>query len=138
MYNRILVALDATEGDNALLEHVIELARAFGSTLVLLHVADGWAARWFGPDAVSIEVLRDREYLAAVEERVAALGIAVEASLAYGDPAAEIARWAEERCCELLAMTTHGHGFLTNAILGVTVDRVRRIVRVPVPLVRAD
>ena len=45
MYKKILVALENGPADESLLPHVKELAKKFGSELVLLHVADGWVAR---------------------------------------------------------------------------------------------
>ena len=56
MYQTILVTLDATAADRTILDHVRPLARAMNSRLVLLHVADGWTARTYGPNAVSAEV----------------------------------------------------------------------------------
>ncbi len=138
MYRKILVALDATDADRGLLKHAAGLAKSFGGSLFLLHVADGWAARWFGEDAVSPEVTRDKEYLEKVRAELAAEGVRAEAELAFGEPADHIIREIEEHGCDLLAMTTHGHKFLANAVLGVTVDKVRRTVRVPVLLLRAE
>jgi len=53
MYDKILVTLDGTPTDRAIIEHVKHLAKLAHSRVVLLHVADGWAARTYGPDAVS-------------------------------------------------------------------------------------
>ena len=59
MYGTILVTLDGTPSDRAIIEHVKQLARLAHSRLVLLHVADGWAARTYGPEAVSPEITAD-------------------------------------------------------------------------------
>jgi nucleotide-binding universal stress UspA family protein len=45
MYQKILVALDNSPTDRAMFLHITELAKVHGSELLLLHVADGWAAR---------------------------------------------------------------------------------------------
>ena len=66
MYKTILVTLDGTSTDRAIIEHVKPLAKLAGSRVVVLHVADGWAARTYGPDAVSREILEDTAYLAKV------------------------------------------------------------------------
>jgi nucleotide-binding universal stress UspA family protein len=65
MYHRILVALENGPADEALLPHVAELARMCGAELLLVHVADGWAARNFDrlKLAESEEMRADREYL---------------------------------------------------------------------------
>jgi manganese transport protein len=59
MYKTILVTVDGTPTDRAIIGHVMELAKLAHSRVVLLHVADGWAARTYGPDAVSAEITQD-------------------------------------------------------------------------------
>lgn len=137
MYHKILIALDATEADETILTHVAALARSFDSQLVVLHVADGWAARWFGADAVSREVSEDKAYLEKVRGRLAAEGLDVEAELAYGEPADEIVKWVTTRGCDLVAMSTHGHRFISDLLYGSTADNVRHRVDVPVLLLKA-
>jgi manganese transport protein len=63
MYDKVLLTLDGTASDRAIIEHVKQLAKLARSRLVLLHVADGWAARTYGPDAVSPEIRDDTAYL---------------------------------------------------------------------------
>ena len=62
----ILVTVDGTPSDRAIIEHVKQLAKLAQSRVVLLHVADGWAARTYGPDAVSPEIAEDKAYLEKV------------------------------------------------------------------------
>jgi nucleotide-binding universal stress UspA family protein len=137
MYNKILVALDATTADQTILKHVTILARTFDSSVVLLHVADGWAARLFGADAVSPEIQHDKAYLESVRDRLAAEGLRVEVELAYGEPSDQIIRWIETRGCDLVAMSTHGHRFISDLLYGSTADKVRHRVDVPVLLLKA-
>jgi nucleotide-binding universal stress UspA family protein len=137
MYQKILVTLDATETDRAILEHIKGLARLSHSRLVLLHVADGWAARWFGNDAISQEITDDRAYLNRVEAELSADGFQVESDLAFGNPADEIVKWVKGKGCDLIAMSTHGHRFLADLMLGTTASRVQHQVDVPVLLLRA-
>jgi nucleotide-binding universal stress UspA family protein len=137
MYQSILVTLDTTKTDRAIIEHVKRLAKHTGGSVVLLHVATGWAARTFGPDAVSPEIREDTAYLESVRAEFAAAGIAAQAELAYGDPVNEIVRWVREKGCDLVAMSTHGHRFLADLFLGVTANRVQHSVDVPVLLLRA-
>ena len=137
MYDTILVTLDGTPSDRAILEHVKQLAKLAKSRLVLLHVADGWAARTYGPDAVSSEITEDTEYLRRVQGEFQSAGIPAEAELAFGEPANEIIRWVEDRGCDLVAMSTHGHRFLADVFLGTTATRVRHHIRVPILLLRA-
>ncbi len=137
MYNKILVTLDTTPTDRAIIQHVKALARIMDSHVVLLHVADGWAARMYGPDAVSPEVAEDKAYLEKVQAEFQTEGIPAEAALAYGDPSNEIVRWVQEKGCDLVAMSTHGHRFIKDLFLGTTAPRVQHRISVPVLLLRA-
>jgi len=137
MYDTILVTLDGTPTDRAIIEHIKQLAKLAGSRLVLLHVADGWAARTYGRDAVSPEISEDTAYLNRVRSEFQADGIPTEAELAYGDPVSEIVKWVREKGCDLVAMSTHGHRFLADLFLGTTASRVQHSIRVPVLLLRA-
>jgi len=137
MYDKILVTLDGTATDRAIIEHVKRLAGLAKSHLVLLHVADGWAARTYGPDAVSPEITEDTAYLQKVQSEFRAEGIPAEAELAYGDPVKEIVKWIKEKGCDLVAMSTHGHRFLADLFLGTTATRVQHAISVPVLLLRA-
>ena len=137
MYEKILVTLDGTATDRAIIEHVKQLASMMHSRLVLLHVADGWAARSFGPDAVSPEIREDTAYLQKVRDELQASGIPTEAELAFGNPVDEIVKWVREKGCDLVAMSTHGHRFFGDLFRGTTANRVQHRVSVPVLLLRA-
>jgi nucleotide-binding universal stress UspA family protein len=104
---------------------------------VLLHVADGWAARTYGKDAVSPEIAEDTAYLDKVRSEFQVMDIPAEAELAYGEPVKEIIRWIEQKGCDLVAMSTHGHRFLADIFLGTTASRVQHSISVPVLLLRA-
>jgi nucleotide-binding universal stress UspA family protein len=137
MYDIILVTLDGTPTDRAIIEHVKQLAKLAQSRLVLLHVADGWAARTYGPDAVSPEIAEDTAYLERVRTEFQSAGIPAESELAFGDPAEEIIKWVGQKGCDLVAMSTHGHRLLADIFLGATATRVRHSIGVPVLLLRA-
>jgi nucleotide-binding universal stress UspA family protein len=137
MYKTILVTLDGTPSDRAIIEHVKHLAKLAQSRIVLLHVADGWAARTYGRDAVSPEISEDTAYLQKVLAEFEQTGIPANSELAFGDPSREIVRWVKEKGCDLIAMSTHGHKFLADIFLGTTANRVQHAVSVPVLLLRA-
>ncbi len=137
MYKTILVTLDTSPADRAIVDHVKQLAKICGSSVVLLHVADGWAARQFGKDAVSTEIQDDTAYLRGMEKEFEEAGIPVTAELAYGDPRTEILRWVKEKGCSLIAMATDGHKFLGDLFLGATAVHVQHRVDVPMLLIRA-
>lgn len=139
MYRRILVPLENSVADRTILDHVESLARFTGASLLLVHVADGWAARHFDELQLreSEEMRQDRSYLDSVLRDLEAKGFTAEVRLALGDPASEIIRIADEEQVDLIAMATHGHRFVMDLLLGSTVGKVRHVVTVPVLLVKA-
>jgi nucleotide-binding universal stress UspA family protein len=140
MYQRILVAVENSPADRTILDHVGALAKLTGARLVLVHVADGWAARHFDDLKLreSEEMKVDREYLEGLQRELSARGFSVDVELAKGDPATELIRAAERTQADLLAMSTHGHRFLADVLFGATADRVRHLVKIPVLLLRAN
>lgn len=139
MYKRILVPVEHSDADRTIIDHVQALARMCGATLVLVHVADGWAARAYDELQLreSKEIREDRAYLDALAAELAQQGFAVETRLAMGDPAAEIIKAADAERADLVAMATHGHRFVKDILLGATVDKVRHELKVPVLLLQA-
>jgi nucleotide-binding universal stress UspA family protein len=140
MYKRILVAVEHSAADRTILTHVAGLARLMGAELLLVHVADGWAARNF--DRLNLreseEMKSDRAYLDSLKAQLAADGLTVTTHLAMGDPSDELIRVAETQSVDLIAMSTHGHRYFSDLIHGTTADRVRHLVKVPVLLLRAQ
>jgi nucleotide-binding universal stress UspA family protein len=137
MYKRILVPLDASDVDRAVLAHIKSLATLCHAQVILMHVVDGWAGRQFGAQAVSPEVTEDQKYLDRVQAELSAVGLQVDTYLAFGEPAKEIIRYAAECGCDLIAMSTHGHRWLGDLVFGKTATTVQHRVCVPVLLVRA-
>ena len=137
MYKTILVTLDGTPTDRAIIEHIKQLAKLTQGRVVLLHVADGWAARTFGPDAISPEITEDTASLEKVRAEFQSVGISAEAELAYGEPSDEIVKWIQQKGCSLVVMSTHGHRLIADIFLGTTASRVQHRISVPVLLLRA-
>jgi nucleotide-binding universal stress UspA family protein len=140
MYRRILVAVENSGADRTIIDHVSQLARVTGAELLLVHVADGWAARNFDQLKLreSEEMKADRNYLEQLRTDLVGRGLTVETRLAMGDPATELIRVSQEVGVDLIAMSTHGHRFVKDVLLGATADRVRHEVKVPVLLLRAQ
>jgi nucleotide-binding universal stress UspA family protein len=138
MYNNILVPVENRETDRTILRHIRELAHLTHAKLLLVHVADGWAARNFERFNLqeSEEMKQDREYLAALSDELRSEGYEVKAVLAMGDPATEIIKIARSEPIDLIAMTTHGHRLISDLLYGSTADKVRHEVDVPVLLLK--
>jgi nucleotide-binding universal stress UspA family protein len=139
MYRKILIPLENGPADPTILDHVRALARLTGARLVLMHVADGWAARNSRQLnlAESEEMAEDRAYLARRTAELQAEGFEVESLLALGEPSDEIIRVSRELAVDLIAMSTHGHRFIGDLVYGSTADKVRHLVDIPVLLLKA-
>ncbi len=138
MYKKILVALENSRADQTLLPHVTQLAKLLGSDLLLVHVADGWAARSFDQLKLneSEEMRGDRRYLDETAAAIQREGLKASVKLALGNPPTEIIKMAEAENCDLIAMGTHGHKLIGDLIHGSTVNEVRHGTGIPVLLVR--
>ncbi len=139
MYKHILIPLENSGADETILGHIKPLARMTGAKLLLVHVADGWVARNFDQLklAESEEMKQDRTYLEKRRRELSDEGFSCDAVLALGEPSDEIIKLAETRDVDLIAMSTHGHRFVSDILYGATADKVRHAVNVPVLLIRA-
>jgi len=139
MYRHILIPLENSDTDETILGHIKPLARMTGAKLLLVHVSDGWVARNFNQLqlAESEEMKQDRAYLEKRQRELSGEGFTCDAVLALGDPAQGILKAAEDRQCDLIAMTAHGHRLLGDLLFGSTINEVRHKAQVPVLLIRA-
>ncbi len=140
MYQHILIPLENDWADASILIHVRKLAKLTGARLLLIHVADGWAARNFDVLGLqeSEEMREDRAYLERRVEELSSEGFDCDAVLALGEPADEIVKLAIERGVDLIAMATHGHKLIGDLIFGNTADKVRHRVKIPVLMLMAE
>jgi nucleotide-binding universal stress UspA family protein len=139
MYQRILVPVEHSPYDDVVLDHIRKLVRACkDASIVLIHVADGWAARNINQLDLreSEEMKSDREYIEGIAESLERDGYRAEAILAGGEPAKEIAACAQRENCDLIAMATHGHRGLSDVLRGSVASELRHISMVPVLMVR--
>ena len=139
MYKKILIPLENSTADRAILQHIRPLAKMTGASLLLMHVADGWVARNYERLnlAESEEMKTDRAYLASVARTLQDEGFEVSHVLAMGEPSDEIVKFTRKHKVDLIAMSTHGHRFISDLLYGSTADKVRHLVDVPVLLLKA-
>jgi nucleotide-binding universal stress UspA family protein len=139
MYHKILIPVENGPADQTILDHIKPLAKMHGASLLLMHVANGWVARNFDllNLAESEEIKADRAYLENRCEELRNDGFKVEYVLAMGEPSDEIIKFAHKYAVDLIAMSTHGHRFISDLLYGSTADKVRHLVDVPVLLLKA-
>lgn len=138
MYQHILIPLENSATDRAILDHLRPMAKLMGARLLLLHVADGWVARNFNQLklAESEEMKTDRAYLEQVAVEMRAEGFTVTTELALGNPPDEIIKVAEAGHCDLIAMAGHGHRLFGDLFHGSTITEVRHRTSIPLLVVR--
>ena len=139
MYQKILIPVENSAADQTILDHIKPLAKMQGASLLLMHVANGWVARNFDllNLAESEEIKADRAYLENRCNELRNDGFKVEYVLAMGEPSDEIIKFARKYAVDLIAMSTHGHRFISDLLYGSTADKVRHLVDVPVLLLKA-
>jgi manganese transport protein len=139
MFKKILVALDHSKADNALLTRVRQLAALTQAEILLLHVSTGWAAQWQEDLNLSDsqEIKEDREYLESVAKKLREEGFRVTARHDRGAPADVILKTARGEHCDLIAMAAHGHKLIADLIHGATITKVRHESEIPIFLVKA-
>lgn len=140
MYRRILMTVENSPYDAAVIDHVAKLATLCGSSVVIIHVADGWVARNIKQLNLreSDEMKEDRAYIDRLAASLEQQGLQVEAVLASGNPGQEICAAAAREQCDLIAMATHGHKLLNDVLRGSVANTVRHNTTVPVLLVRGS
>jgi len=136
VYDKILVPLDGTDVDEAVLSHIFELARIHQSKVYLMRVVSGTVAELHREETASQEVEETWEYLRRTARRLEERGIPAEVVVDFGDPARAIIQKARLLGCDLIAMSTHGHKFLQDLLYGSVASKVRHEVHIPVLLIR--
>ncbi len=139
MYKRILVPLENSKYDTVILNHIKPLAKQNGSELILVHVADGYAARMQKQLNLvdSEEIKKDRDYLQTQKDQLSAEGFNVVEFLRRGEPSDEILKVACAQKCDLIAMATHGHRFIKDIIFGSVAENIRHRTDTPILMVKS-
>lgn len=134
-FERILVPLDGSEASARIVPVVEELARVFGSEVLLLRIE--WAlSAMVGPFAPDVAKLRPLDQVAAdlapVRSRLEGAGVRARVIASYGPEATEILDCAERNQVGLIAMSTHGRSGVSRWALGSVAEHVLRHCACPV------
>jgi nucleotide-binding universal stress UspA family protein len=136
----ILVPLDGSDRSQCILSPAMDLAKAMGSRVKLLHVVPthtGFGARFRRlSDALTVVVGSASDYLEGIADRMREKGITVDVEvLEDAHPARGIIEVVERDSVDLVALATHGYRGVRRAILGSVADKVLRRAQVPLLLV---
>lgn len=133
--------MDNSATDDTILVHIRKLAHLTHAKLVLVHVADGFAARL--QDQLNLadseEIKSDQEYLDRVCADLQKDGFNAHAVLVQGkEPVDGILAVAQDEGGDLIAMATHGHQFIEDMILGSVADMLRHRTGIPILMIRSS
>ena len=130
-FGRILFPVDFSDRCSGAARYVVDLARRFGSELILTHVLETPIARPGELDFGALAFETDREArLQQAQEMLDAFlapeqpGISIVRYIDQGDPARAIVRQANDKAVDLIAMPTHGYGAFRRFILGSVTAKV--------------
>lgn len=152
MFARILVPLDGSRLSEKALPFAVEIAKRFGSEVVLLRAVPHTTLQpGLGPEsAQAMEIMieqsraverqnvgRARRYLTLKEQQLSRDKLNVTKRAVLGSPAQVILSECKRSRIDLVLMTTRGHGGLKRAILGSVTDEIVRSPLVPVLVVTA-
>jgi nucleotide-binding universal stress UspA family protein len=139
MIHEILVPLDTSPLAERALPHVRALAAVFGARIHLLSVVERPAGGSAAVDSVDWRLARDENdaYLERVAAGLRQAGLEVDRETAGGAPAEQILESGRARGVDLIALTTHGRGGITDFPLSGTASKVVAGAETSVLLVRA-
>jgi nucleotide-binding universal stress UspA family protein len=150
MIKNVVVPLDGSELAESALEYVEELSTRMGvERVTLLSVTERMQGYRVLDDPASPTEMRlapegtgkmekqASRYLKKVAGGLEAKGIKVETEVLLGNPAKEIAIYANTRGCDLIVMASHGRSGPSRWAHGSVAEKVLRAVCIPVMVVRA-
>lgn len=151
MFSTILVPLDGSDASETALTPAAEIARCFGSSVILVQVTPGYgavigatAAESFG---ASGSVAAAQETAIAAEEAASAYLDAVRQEygapewhtmLGEGDSSDAIVQAARDTGADLIVMATHARSGLKRLFLGSVSEDVIRHCGIPVLVVHSE
>ena len=145
MYARILVPTDGSELADKAVQHGLELARRFGSKLIVLRVMAPPVPLVMEGVVINYPVEEVREqalgqiaaYLASVDARAKAAGVTVQTCVAENEQAwRAIIETATAEKVDLIVMASHGRRGVTALVLGSETLKVLTHTTIPVLVCR--
>jgi len=143
MYKRMLVPLDGSKLAEVVFAYAKELAGRLDLDLILFHVCSSEESELLPMHRSYVEraaeIVRHQSH--EVQERTGIQPeiktVEAQVEMAVGHPAEEILNYADKNDIDVILMATHGRSGIRRWALGSVVDKVLRVSKVPVWLVRA-
>lgn len=130
MFNIVLLTLDGTADDRALVEEVKAIAKLAKSHVVVLFGRLGVQISCnYGKGAICADEV---SYVKGICEEFRADGVSSEITLMCRDSVAEIVEQVRQKNCDLVVMTGRGHRSMFDFFFGDIANQVQQNVHVPV------
>lgn len=130
-YQNILVPLDCTDVDDAIICHIASLAKSEGAGVTLVRVVH---SHTLDQDRVLKAQAEECMKVRSVELEDA--GIKVETLILSGEPEVELVKEINKGSYDLIALATHGHKLFSDLLFGSVSDHLKHEVNVPILLIR--
>ena len=130
VYKKILVAMDCSSIDDAIIEHVSALALQNNAKVYLIHVVH---SHTIDQDRALRETAETS--LKSSREILQARGIETRVVIRSGEPDNEILEEIEEKDYDLVAMATHGHTFIGDILFGSVSRTLKHRISIPLLLI---
>ena len=143
-FENILVPVDFSDHSTAAFETAVEMAKAFGAKIRLLHcyqIQTGGISPYgvvLPPNYYSEIRCAAARQLKEWKEKVTPEGVEVEASLSSGNPSQAILNAVEEIGADLIVLGTRGLTGIKHVMLGSVAERTVRMAPCPVLTVKAS
>jgi nucleotide-binding universal stress UspA family protein len=141
LFEKILVCLDGSDLAEEILPYAREVARRFGSKLVLLEVTmppnaivEPTTGYYSAPTPAEIQRKEEEAitYLESIAQAIQAAGLEVEYLTLPGSAGRSIVSYAEESGIGLIALGTHGRSGLKRLAFGSVAEHVLKESGLPV------
>ncbi len=135
LYNKIMVALDFSHADSAVVQHALTLG-SNETRFLFVHIVESAAALVYGDETEDLETEDDSQRLKKFVQEITKMGFLAETRVGYGNPKTLLPGFAKDFGADLLIMGAHGHGWFKDMLFGTTIEKVRHKVNIPVLIVR--
>jgi nucleotide-binding universal stress UspA family protein len=143
MYKRMLVPLDGSELSEVVLPYAKELAGRLNLELILLHVFDHrgseteYMCQAYIKRAAEMTEAQSRDVQTKIGTAQGNKAVEAHGEVVVGHPAEEILSYSDKNNIDLILMATHGRSGIKRWVLGSVADKLLRVSKVPIWLVRA-
>ena len=145
-YKKIVVPLDGSGWSQRAVPHAVDIARANGSELILLHVFRPPAAEFTDQLALAgqegqVQQMRElmKQYLMGVRSELRAEDIVVRCQVIEGlGVASIICDYINDEGIDLVVMSSHGRTGVARFIFGSVANKIMQCATVPVLVIHPD